>query len=46
MPNIYKTFTKDDIAKKIANQTPDSTKNTASTIISNFISYFKTKHLG
>lgn len=45
MPNVYKTFTLEDIDNKQVQSVSTSTKQDTDTIVSSFITYFKNKHL-
>lgn len=46
MPNIYKVFTKTELENKGTTEASTNQKAKAATIISNFVTYFKAKHLG
>jgi hypothetical protein len=45
MANVYKTFTKADLANKGVTATTATQKQKISEIVSNFIAYFKAKHM-
>ena len=45
MATVYKTFTKTDLANKVVTPTNTSQKQQISEAITNFIAYFKLKHL-
>jgi len=45
MPNVYKTFTLEDIDNKQVQPVSVSDRQSTDTIVSNFITYFKNKHL-
>lgn len=45
MPKIYKKTTKQELDNRPIVQLSEQDKNKAQTIITNFVNYFKTKHL-
>lgn len=46
MPTVYKTFDRNSIENRNITSTDTATKNAMQNTISNFIVYFKAKHLG
>jgi hypothetical protein len=46
MPNIYKVFTKAELENKGTYEASTDQKSKVATTISNFVTYFKAKHLG
>lgn len=45
MPNVYKTFNwNTEVENREITESPTAKKNAASTILTNFITYFKAKH--
>lgn len=45
MPNIYKTFTKQDLENRQASPTSNVEKQAINSILNKFVELFKTKHL-
>lgn len=46
MAQVYKTFTNSDVNDRNVRQLTTSEKTEVSNILSQFITYFKSKHLG
>lgn len=46
MANVYKTFTNTDLANKSTYTVSETENQNINTIVSTFVSLFKTKHLG
>ena len=45
MPNIHKTFTKQDLENRQASPTSNAEKQSINSILTKFVELFKTKHL-
>lgn len=45
MPQVYKQFTKEELNSRPIVKTSASDSARISTVLSNFVSYFKTQHL-